>query len=275
MMKRALVLSLLLSFFAIAIPTPSHACSVAAGWPPSGLELMAHSDAVFIGTVKSIIQDRSAMGEFRVTFTVEESFKGDLDKTIILRIASSSAACGYDDGYEKFKEGSIWTIFATGSQKEGYATNSIGLNESFRTVRAAREALADMRITNDPIACTMEYRPVCGTDTNGKERTYGNMCSLGAERGTFKHEGQCGPEGSVPSQDLTLGSRGSAVTWLQEFLIARAGGSAAQALEAAGATGYFGVLTRAALAEFQTLVSITPSQGYFGAITRAYLSATR
>ncbi|MFA6194327.1 MAG: peptidoglycan-binding domain-containing protein [Patescibacteria group bacterium] len=49
-------------------------------------------------------------------------------------------------------------------------------------------------------------------------------------------------------------------------------GSAAKALAKVGATSYFGVLTRTALAEFQAQAGISPASGNFGPITRAYLS---
>lgn len=42
-----------------------------------------------------------------------------------------------------------------------------------------------------PVMCTMEYAPVCGTDQKGAYRTYGNSCTLGAEGGTYKHQGEC------------------------------------------------------------------------------------
>jgi hypothetical protein len=72
--------------------------------------------------------------------------------------------------------------------------------------------------------------------------------------------------------NLMQGGSGANVDILQQFLIAQNKGTAAQALANAGATAYFGSLTRAALAEFQTSVGITPALGNFGAITRAYLS---
>ncbi len=74
------------------------------------------------------------------------------------------------------------------------------------------------------------------------------------------------------SANLQKGSTGSDVTILQQFLISQNTGAAAQALAEIGATAYFGDLTRAALAEFQASVGISPSLGNFGPITRAYLS---
>jgi peptidoglycan hydrolase-like protein with peptidoglycan-binding domain len=63
------------------------------------------------------------------------------------------------------------------------------------------------------------------------------------------------------------------VNTLQQFLIFQGKGPAAQALASNGATMYFGVLTRAALAEFQKSVGITPAIGYFGPITRAFIDS--
>jgi hypothetical protein len=73
--------------------------------------------------------------------------------------------------------------------------------------------------------------------------------------------------------DLRQGSGGNNVTLLQQFLISQDKGSAARALLNHGTTTYFGMLTRAALAEFQASVGISPALGNFGPITRAYLKA--
>ncbi|MBA3733363.1 DUF3494 domain-containing protein [Patescibacteria group bacterium] len=69
------------------------------------------------------------------------------------------------------------------------------------------------------------------------------------------------------------GNRNSNVKVLQDFLISQNKGVAARALANNGSTTYFGELTKAALAEFQASVGISPAAGYFGAITRAYISA--
>ncbi|MGB4076674.1 MAG: peptidoglycan-binding protein [Minisyncoccia bacterium] len=65
------------------------------------------------------------------------------------------------------------------------------------------------------------------------------------------------------TMDLTLGSSGAEVTALQNWLIAEGYSIPA------GATGYFGAQTQAALAAFQAANGISPASGYFGPITRA------
>jgi hypothetical protein len=72
---------------------------------------------------------------------------------------------------------------------------------------------------------------------------------------------------SAFTRDLTLGATGSDVTALQNFLIGKG------FTIPAGATGYFGAQTAAALSSYQAARGITPSAGYFGAITRARVAA--
>ncbi|TSC70022.1 MAG: peptidase M23B [Parcubacteria group bacterium Gr01-1014_70] len=71
--------------------------------------------------------------------------------------------------------------------------------------------------------------------------------------------------------DLGIGSNGEEVAWLQSFLIHADAGIHARALAHAGVTGYFGHLTKNALAEYQLAIGIQPSSGYFGPLTRASL----
>lgn len=69
------------------------------------------------------------------------------------------------------------------------------------------------------------------------------------------------------TRDLTIGASGAEVTRLQQWLISRV-----YAIPA-GATGYFGTQTQAAVAAFQSANGITPAVGYFGPITRAKVNA--
>ncbi len=72
-------------------------------------------------------------------------------------------------------------------------------------------------------------------------------------------------------RDLTVGSQGSDVVTLQAFLIKEDTGKASDVLADAGATGYFGAITKAALVEYQADQNISPAAGYFGPITRAFI----
>lgn len=88
--------------------------------------------------------------------------------------------------------------------------------------------------------------------------------------------GTMGTIGAVATgflRDLTLGSQGADVVALQAFLIAEDKGSKADALAGAGATGYFGAMTQAALIEYQAASGINPTSGYFGPLTRAHIAA--
>ena len=58
----------------------------------------------------------------------------------------------------------------------------------------------------EPRMCTMQYAPVCGAKPvqcvaapcYPQYHTYGNSCVLGAEGGTFIHEGECTAEETGP-----------------------------------------------------------------------------
>lgn len=69
------------------------------------------------------------------------------------------------------------------------------------------------------------------------------------------------------TKDLTLGSRGDEVSSLQGLLISKG------FLKISAPTGYFGAMTKAALALWQSSVGISPASGYFGPITRAFLAS--
>ncbi|HWH07189.1 MAG TPA: peptidoglycan-binding protein [Candidatus Paceibacterota bacterium] len=74
--------------------------------------------------------------------------------------------------------------------------------------------------------------------------------------------------GAAFTTDMTIGASGAEVTRLQNWLISK--GHAIPA----GATGYFGAQTAAAVAAYQTANGITPAAGYFGPMTRAKVNAS-
>jgi peptidoglycan hydrolase-like protein with peptidoglycan-binding domain len=74
--------------------------------------------------------------------------------------------------------------------------------------------------------------------------------------------------------NLTVGSFGSEVKALQEFLNARGYTVAARGPGSPGnETTRFGSATKAALIKYQKAKGITPAAGYFGPLTRASVEA--
>jgi len=71
------------------------------------------------------------------------------------------------------------------------------------------------------------------------------------------------------NSNLTVGNRGADVVSLQSFLVSKG----FLTMPAGVAMGYFGGLTKSAVAAYQVSKGITPSAGYFGPITRAAVSA--
>lgn len=84
-------------------------------------------------------------------------------------------------------------------------------------------------------------------------------------------QAKLGAPASTPAptftRSLTIGSQGADVTALQNWLIGRGYSIPA------GATGYFGAQTKAAVAAYQGAKGITPAAGYFGPLTQASVSA--
>ena len=76
-----------------------------------------------------------------------------------------------------------------------------------------------------------------------------------------------GAAGVSFTSNMTIGSSGTEVSRLQSFLIGRGH------VIPAGATGYFGVQTQAAVAAFQRANGVAPAIGYFGPLTRAWINA--
>ncbi|GEM_PF-575279 len=70
--------------------------------------------------------------------------------------------------------------------------------------------------------------------------------------------------------NLTVGSKGADVTALQQMLAAQGH----LVMPAGVAMGYFGSLTKTAVAKWQTANGVSPAAGYFGSISRAKANAT-
>jgi len=70
------------------------------------------------------------------------------------------------------------------------------------------------------------------------------------------------------TRSLTIGSRGADVTCLQNYLT-----STGHFTYAGGATGYFGPITRSAVAAWQAANGVAPAVGYFGPISTAKYNA--
>jgi PKD repeat protein len=65
-------------------------------------------------------------------------------------------------------------------------------------------AKESVRVGSGPVACTMEYNPVCGakpvtcitTPCNPVQQTYSNRCMMTADGATYVHQGACGATSS-------------------------------------------------------------------------------
>lgn len=79
-----------------------------------------------------------------------------------------------------------------------------------------------------------------------------------------------GTSGHTFTTDLTVGSTGSEVVALQQFLVSKG----FLTMPAGVAMGNFGPLTQSALANYQAANGISPASGYFGPITRARVNAS-
>lgn len=71
------------------------------------------------------------------------------------------------------------------------------------------EILGKVQIHVGPVACTKEYKPVCGarpivcitTPCNPIPTTYGNRCEMNADGASFLYEGQCRSDYKNPADD--------------------------------------------------------------------------
>ena len=77
----------------------------------------------------------------------------------------------------------------------------------------------------------------------------------------------------MAASEIAPGANNGSVRFLQRFLINKNAGANAVALAKTGATGYFGMLTKNALAEYQKASDIDPASGFFGPATKTNILA--
>jgi hypothetical protein len=190
-----------------------------------------------------------------------------------------SFAAGVGTGWIPFQQSYPWTLGATSGNTAVYAefgsgspavssgsavaSINVGASNVGGTSMTGGMSMQQAQLLNALIAelkVLLQQAQAEGMVLTPGEAAYLNM-------------GSTAPMLSSLTTDLTVGARGANVSALQAFLIAQGKGSAASALSAASATGYFGSLTKSALAEYQKAVGIKPATGYFGSITRAYLKS--
>jgi hypothetical protein len=181
----------------------------------------------------------------------------------------------------------VWTFHCTtnlSKTTENTAT-ATGNAQGFRTEATSRSLVTVGALA---LVTPLAPPPVVTTPASGLTSVQANailslLSSFGADSAVIASVRavlfEVGAGANVPvtitgtfTHDLDLGARGEDVRALQDFLIKRAVGFAGQHLADIGTSGYFGTLTRNALAEFQAINGITPAVGYFGPKTRDYIN---
>ena len=102
-------------------PSSASACSCIMPVPP--VEALGQSDAVFLGTVTDIAPRSREYGNI-VTIETQAFWKGGIEKTVEVRTAQDSAACGVF-----FETGKTYVVYAYQSEEDG----SLGANSCSRT----------------------------------------------------------------------------------------------------------------------------------------------
>jgi hypothetical protein len=105
------------------------------------------------------------------------------------------------------------------------------------------------------------------TNTKFVAKVAAVVAGLGLVLSSFALAIPAGAQTTTFTRDLTIGASGADVTALQNWLVSKGFSIPA------GATGYFGTQTQAAVAAYQAANGITPAAGYFGPITRAKVNA--
>ncbi len=206
-----------------------------------------NADIVFRGTVthRSDAVSAAPSQETRISiidFKANEYWKGSPTATVVVSAPTYPWGSDATPDNAFFQEGKEYLVFAkiyTGGaagQPRIYTTEILcGGN---REIRYATEFLRKLDAGTKPTTQT----PTQPTPTPTQQVVF--------------------------SSNLTVGNSGNAVVALQAWLESQG----FLKIPAGIAKGYFGLITRGALAQFQTSVGISPAVGYFGPITRAYLN---
>jgi peptidoglycan hydrolase-like protein with peptidoglycan-binding domain len=121
------------------------------------------------------------------------------------------------------------------------------------------------------VAMSVAIAPAAHAQTTTTTTTSSSTASLQAQIASLQAQ-LAASQGTTMTatftRSLTVGSTGSDVTALQTWLISKG------YTIPAGATGYFGAQTKAAVAAYQAAKGITPAAGYFGPITMASVNAS-
>lgn len=175
-------------------------------------------------------------------------------------------------------------VLNTGAQLNGRALAQTAVTLDSNAVTAPGVAAPSSAST--PVQTTPASTPSSAGSTGSSQAssvqvtpTYTSTTNTTQTQTTAAANGTGSAYTSSTAQIRTVASNlyekdsGTNVTILQQFLISQNIGSAARALGQVGATGYFGTLTRSALAEFQAHAGISPALGNFGPVSKIYISA--
>jgi hypothetical protein len=218
------------------------------------------NQVIFRGTVTERTDHRSEdpAGRSTVKFKVIEYWKGNPGERITVESPTYA-----------------WEMWAGNQNRNGNQYFQVGQEY---VVFATREATGTYRTYLD---CSMNFKT---SDVADELEDYVDMQLDKLGDGTRPGQGPAPeptsrPEPTNPDEpvisvnlftrDLQMGDSGDSVASLQTILEQKG----FLTMPAGVAKGYFGAMTRDALARYQASVGITPAQGYFGPKTRARISA--
>ena len=223
--------------------------------PPANL--LDRGDGIFLGTVTTIHASTTDMAEY-ASFTVQKSWKGNVGTKIdvggiyawsgVIMVGSTGQRTPF------FEVGKSYLVYArtqANTPESRGIPGSLVASITCGSTKSAEAAQEDIR--------TLNKESASGTVT---DRT---VAPLIPETLVPSKEPQYPPGTFI--RNLTLGSKGIDVIALQAILE----GKGYLTMPVGVAKGYFGLLTRRALAQYQQAEGILPALGFFGPKTRAHI----